>query len=141
MKKLLKILGYFFLVVILGQLFIHFAPKPYISPEVVAAQAEKNRLEKSEELILDYKWHFGGFDNVLMLNGKITNPAKESVWSDPVITCYAKSESGRQIGEVEKSVYKVIPAGGFVILKDFPVGLINSQTSTISCIIAGRKTK
>lgn len=147
----------------LGILIVLIVPAPKLTPEQQAAKSQAEKLaieqkiqadtkelqEKAKKemfknriaqlpLTIDYTWKLGGFGNVLIVSGKIKNHPNSVVWADPTIRCEAFGGSGKKIGEVEKTVYQVIPVGGELELKDFSIGFVNSQTERTRCSVNGR---
>lgn len=85
-----------------------------------------------------YTWTLGGFENVLIISGKIENHANGVIWADPTIYCEVFGGSSTKLGEVKKTVYQVIPVGGTLELNKFNMGLVNTQAQKIRCSINGR---
>ena len=107
------------------------------------AQREAERAAKRELLLaakrlidqveLDVlSWERGGFDNVMILDAKITNTSPATV-RDPLVRCQLFGASGTEISRVERVIYQKVPRGESITVRDHNMGLINSQAQKAFC--------
>jgi hypothetical protein len=115
------------------------APTPMTPQSAsLANAAEKSpglvMLETLNKVKIDFDWKLGGFDNVLMLNAKITNNSQQHV-KDLTILCRLSGKSGTAISKTKAVIYENIPAGKHISVKDFNMGIVSNQSSTAACAI------
>jgi hypothetical protein len=81
-----------------------------------------------------FEWKKGGFDNVMLFSATVKNEGGFSV-KDLEIECSLMSKSGTKIGSKSKTIFEIVKAGKTLKIKDFNMGLVNTQSASTSCEI------
>jgi hypothetical protein len=79
-------------------------------------------------------WHKGGFDNVMLLDVTFLNRGSHPV-KDIELKCEHFSNSGTRIDSNSRVIYEVVSPGKSKTVKDFNMGLINTQAASSECKI------
>ena len=87
-----------------------------------------------KEVKLDFDWDKVGFENVLELNVRITNPTARAI-KDVQITCDGYAESGTKIDHNVRTLYVQVPAKGKKSVEKFNMGFLNTQVKRVGCAI------
>jgi hypothetical protein len=90
----------------------------------------------TENMLINYNWHRGGFDAVMLLNFTVRNQNDFAV-KDFTITCDHYSKSGTRIDSNSRTVYEIVPAGIALSKADFNMGFFHSQVSNSKCYVSG----
>lgn len=90
--------------------------------------------ELKDQVSMDYKWHKGGFDSVMIVDFVFTNPTPRPA-RDITVTCTHYAPSGTQIDSNTRTIYEAVPAKGKKTVKNFSMGFINSQATSTICKI------
>jgi hypothetical protein len=137
MRKILKILfGLFILGVIINVISEMNLPgsstpsKP--SNGTSSASSRENILRKLS--IENWKWHKGGFENIMVADFVFKNDNDFPV-KDLAVECIHSAPSGTKIDQNTRTIYEVIPAHGTKKILKFNMGFIYSQAEQSSCHI------
>lgn len=85
-------------------------------------------------------WERGGFDNVAVMNLKLTNLSKDAWIKDIQVSCIFKGNSGTIISSNRVTVYEIIQPNKSHVAKKLNLGFIQQQVKTASCHAASAKT-
>ncbi|MCE5997392.1 zinc ribbon domain-containing protein [Acinetobacter nosocomialis] len=88
--------------------------------------------EALKNTALDYNWAKAGFDNVMLVDFKITNNSKYDI-KDITVECEHYSNSKTKIDSNTRVIYEIVKAGQTKTLKEFNMGFIHSQAASSSC--------
>jgi len=95
-------------------------------------EAKRKEIETHPAIFKMLRWYKGGFENVFLLDAKITNIASFPI-KDISIYCRVYSESHTQLNTVANIAYKMIPPGKSIILHQFNMGFMDAQGSNAEC--------
>jgi len=79
-------------------------------------------------------WHKAGFDNVMLLDVTFLNRGSHPV-KDIELKCDHFSNSGTHIDSNSRVIYEIVSPGKSKTVRDFNMGLINTQVSSSECRI------
>jgi hypothetical protein len=100
------------------------APAPVVvSPKEAALAALK---------VEGFKWHAGGFGNIMLISLKFKNEGARDV-KDIEVTCNSSSNSGTVIDKNTRTIYELVKAGKSVPVREFNMGFIDNQAAATSC--------
>lgn len=85
-----------------------------------------------------FEWKKGGFDNVALIDFKITNNNPVTV-KDIEVECDFYAKSGTKLDTNSSTIYDIIEPGKTKLFTDFNIGLINRQANGMDCRIKGVK--
>jgi hypothetical protein len=86
--------------------------------------------------IVDFTWHKGGFDNVMVGTFTIENKNPFPV-KDVTITCVMKAPSETILNEVRNTIYQIFEPDKRMVVRDFNIGFINNQSERAVCKVEG----
>ncbi|MFO1418065.1 MAG: zinc ribbon domain-containing protein [Methylotetracoccus sp.] len=109
------------------------APSSQTSPVVTRYEATPKAVVINS-MKLSSSWTKSGFGNVMLVDFEIENPTDYQI-KDIEVTCTNYANSGTKIDSNRRTIYELIPAKERKVIKDFNMGLINSQTSRSGCEI------
>lgn len=107
---------------------------------VISIAGEVRRIQHQEDptsalantKIEKLSFEMGGFGSIPLLDFTIRNTGDHGV-KDVKIRCYTKASSGTLLGQVEKTVYDVVPKHSVRDFTKINMGFANSQTDHLSC--------
>lgn len=107
--------------------------------QVQEAISKANTPDAERDLkVKKHTWEKGGFGAVGLHNFSIYNPSKFT-YKDPVVRIIYYGESNTVIHSSESTVYKLIPAGKTIRIRDFNDGFISQQAASANVeIISAR---
>ena len=89
-----------------------------------------------KNVTMDFAWHKGGFDAVMLADITVTNTNSFGV-KDLKIECDHYSESGTKIDSNERTIFKVVPANDAKTFEGFNMGFMHSQATSSACEVVG----
>ena len=110
--------------------------KEKIAKQIQQEREERNRAEAAapqNNIKFDYDWI--SEYNLLYIDATIENKNDNTI-KDIDVHCYFYSKSGTLLGNSNKKIYDIVPKNSKKVFKKFKIGLIHSQTNTVSCAIS-----
>lgn len=129
-KIFLLIFGLFILGKVIGEMNNSSTSSTGTNQTSTVSESPKDVALRS--LKLDFKWHLGGFENVMLADFTVSNPTAYPV-KDIEITCNHTAKSGTKIDSNTRIIYDIVPANGKKTFKKFNMGWIHSQADSSSC--------
>lgn len=138
LKKKSKFWLYFW-IFILSFWVIYFVSTS-LTPQNKSEETTKTERKKTEnEIAIDnlklvYEWQVSGFGRVMLANFTIEN-TNDFGAKDIKIICDMYSKSKTKIGENEAVIYDIFPKKSKKEIKEFNMGIIDSQAESATCNI------
>lgn len=82
--------------------------------------------------LVNFEWHKGGFDNVMMVSFSIKNDNSFAV-KDLAINCAHQGKSGTLIDSNQRTIFDVIPPKSMKKFRNFNMGFIHTQADSSTC--------
>jgi hypothetical protein len=114
------------------------SPRPPVETGIPAPRPtpDLHALGLTRILLSDYTWSKGGFGSIALAKFEILNANPYSV-KDLVLRCDVKAQSGTSLGSITHTIYEIVKADSTRKLPEANLGLIDSQASSLSCLVVG----